>query len=133
MNTKAIKNMSSATTSISRLFTFVGGTTGSWIVNQVHCVAGEPILSPPRVSVISGEIEHLPPESMWALRGITSNERYVVREEKIVLASSRKVWVAPPQNMQRSFPFAKMLLGGHLLRTSGAKSLKLSPITLQLA
>lgn len=107
MNTKAIKNMSSATTSISRLFTFVGGTTGSWIVNQVHCVAGEPILSPPRVSVISGEIEHLPPESMWTLRGITSNERYVVREEKIVLASKQEGLGRPASKHAALIPIRK--------------------------
>jgi hypothetical protein len=99
--------MSSAPSSMSRLFTFLGGTTGSWIVDRVHCVSGEPLLSPPRVSVVSGAIEHLPLDTMWTLRGITSNERYVVREEKTALASQQEGLGRPASKHAALIPIRK--------------------------
>ena len=39
-----------------------------------------------RLDVMAGEVA--PPGAAWALRGITSNERYVTREEKLRLAAS---------------------------------------------
>jgi chlorite dismutase len=99
--------MTPATSSVSRLFTFVGGTTGSWIVDQVHCVAGDPMPSPPRVSVVSGAIEHLSLDAMWALRGMTSNERYVVRDEKTALASKQEGLGRPASKHAALIPIRK--------------------------
>jgi hypothetical protein len=99
--------MSSSPSSMSRLFTFLGGTTGSWIVDRLHCVSGEPLLSPPKVSVISGAIEHLPLDAMWTLRGITSNERYVVREEKTALVSKQEGLGRPASNHAALIPIRK--------------------------
>ena len=43
-----------------------------------------------RVSVVAGPVTHLPQDASWLLRGITSNERYVVREEKSALVSKQE-------------------------------------------
>jgi hypothetical protein len=43
-----------------------------------------------RLSVLSGAVEQLPQDAAWTLRGITSNERYVVREEKSALVSKQE-------------------------------------------
>jgi chlorite dismutase len=99
--------MTPAPASVSRLFTFVGGTTGSWIVDQVHCVAGEPMPSPARISVVSGAIEHLSLDAMWALRGMTSNERYVVRDEKTALASKQEGLGRPASKHAALIPIRK--------------------------
>ena len=72
--------MQSAAASVARLFTFVGGNVGPWRVARVDCVTGEPLPAAERLSVIGGTVAELRHEASWALRGITSNERYVVRE-----------------------------------------------------
>jgi hypothetical protein len=64
-----------------RLFTFLGGETGSWRVTRSIAIAGEPLGTVKRVGVIAGEMP-LPQGASWQLRGVTSNERYVKRGEK---------------------------------------------------
>jgi len=66
----------------TRLFTFAGGETGVWRIVRMETVAGEPIPSAARLDIIPGPISQEPHGAKWLLRGITSNERYVVREEK---------------------------------------------------
>ena len=75
---------------VARLFNFVGGNAGPWRVERVHCVAGEAMPTASRVSVVAGPVTHLPQDASWLLRGITSNERYVVREEKSALVSKQE-------------------------------------------
>lgn len=82
--------MPTAAPSIVRLFNFIGGSTGPWRVDRVDCVAGEPIPTASRVSVVAGTRPQLPHEASWLLRGMTSNERYVVREEKTALVSKQE-------------------------------------------
>lgn len=43
-----------------------------------------------KLSVVSDTVAQLPLGSSWLLRGITSNERYVVREEKTALVSKQE-------------------------------------------
>jgi Chlorite dismutase len=99
--------MPSTTSSLSRLFTFIGGTDGPWIVDRVHCVVGDPILSPPRLSVLSGEVKQLPQDAAWTLRGITSNERYVVRDEKTALVSKQEGLGRPTSMRAALIPIRK--------------------------
>ena len=65
-----------------RLFTFIGGNTGGWRVASIQAVIGESLSVVSRIAVVSGEIKQLPTDAKWLLRGITSNERYVVRSEQ---------------------------------------------------
>ena len=82
--------MTSAAPSVPRLFSFVGGDAGPWCVQRIECIAGETIPAVPAVSVIAGTAVPLVPAPSWLLRGITSNERYVEREEKTALVSKQE-------------------------------------------
>ena len=66
----------------TRLFSFMGGNTGRWRVTEMKVIAGEPLPAARRLAVVSDPAAPSDPHAAWALRGITSNERYVDREEK---------------------------------------------------
>lgn len=82
--------MSATTLTIDRLFNFVGSNTGSWLVERVQSVVGESLPVASRVSVLAGSMTVLPDDAAWLLRGITSNERYVIREEKNSLVTRQQ-------------------------------------------
>lgn len=65
-----------------RLFTFVGGASGSWRVASSVTLAGAPPPALQALEVVSGGLRERPPGATWCLRGIRSNERYVTRTEK---------------------------------------------------
>ena len=71
-----------------RLFCFVGGETGSWRVREMNIIIGAPIKDVKKINVIAGE-PLLPQGAAWLLRGITSNDRYVVRDEKDQLVAKQ--------------------------------------------
>ena len=69
-----------------RLFTFVGGDAGPWEVVSQRAVIGDGLELVDRLRIVPGEV---PDEngSGWILRGVTSHERYVTREEKTKLVA----------------------------------------------
>ena len=79
--------MASPAPPVARLFSFVGGGAGAWRVDRIASVAGESLPKVSRISVIAGDVAQVPQDTSWLLRGITSNERYVIRAEKAALAS----------------------------------------------
>lgn len=66
----------------TRLFSFIGGDTGLWRVTEMEVRVGEPLPAVGRLAIASSAELPSDPQAAWVLRGITSNERYVVREEK---------------------------------------------------
>lgn len=66
----------------TRLFSFIGGDTGLWRVARMDVMAGAPLPAVKRLEIVSGAETPSDPQAAWVLRGITSNERYVVREER---------------------------------------------------
>ena len=66
----------------TRLFSFIGGDTGLWRVAKMEVIVGKPLPAANRLEIASGSETPSDPHAAWVLRGITSNERYVVREEK---------------------------------------------------
>lgn len=82
--------MSVTTPSIDRLFNFIGGNTGPWLVERVQAVVGESLTVVERVSLLAEAMTALPDDAVWLLRGITSNERYVIREEKSSLVAKQQ-------------------------------------------
>lgn len=66
----------------TRLFSFMGGDAGSWRIDAMEAIAGAPLPAAKRLAIVSGQALPSAPQTAWVLRGITSNERYVVREEK---------------------------------------------------
>ena len=65
-----------------RLFSFIGGDTGPWCVTEMKVMAGEPLPAARRLAIAPSSDTPADPQAAWVLRGITSNERYVVREER---------------------------------------------------
>ena len=66
----------------TRLFSFMGGDTGPWRVTKMEVRVGEPLPAARRLEIAAGPEIPSDPPAAWVLRGITSNERYVVREER---------------------------------------------------
>jgi Chlorite dismutase len=76
--------MSNNTT--TRLFTFAGSATGEWLVDRIDCLVGAPIAPAGRLAVHAGPLLEIAQDVSWSLQGITSNDRYVERSEKVALA-----------------------------------------------
>lgn len=65
-----------------RLFTFVGGDSGRWNVISARAIVGEPLPLVAKLDIVNGAVAALPAGAKWSLRGVTSNARYVNRDEK---------------------------------------------------
>lgn len=65
-----------------RLFAFVGGDAGMWRVARMETVVGDSIPEAKRLNIVPGQGFQNDRQASWVLRGITSNDRYVVRDEK---------------------------------------------------
>lgn len=89
----------------TRLFTFVGGSTGSWRVRSQSAFIGEALPSVAFVGVINGLAS--PPAGGWSLRGVTSNDRYVVRSEKQELVSAQQGLGRPEATYAALIPIRK--------------------------
>ena len=71
----------------ARLYGFAGGERGRWRVLGMTAIVGEALSAVPRVEVLAPGEEPAQAGTRWLLRGVTSNERYVVRAEKDELAA----------------------------------------------
>jgi hypothetical protein len=79
-----------------RLFTFVGGKAGGWSVVSIKAVVGDPLPAVDRLDIVTGAVAALPDGGKWMLRGVTSNDRYVTRDEKERLI--KKQGALPPRS-----------------------------------
>lgn len=91
----------------TRLFQFVGGNTGLWRVVEVNNLMGEPLLEVNRLDVVSGSKLESSFDAGWVLRGITSNERYVEREEKNTLVDKQQGLGRPEATCAALIPIRK--------------------------
>jgi chlorite dismutase len=66
--------------------TFVGGAAGTWLVERIEAVTGEPLPPVEHIEVVAGHRT-----GAWALRGVSSHARYVEGVEKARLDA-----VSPP-------------------------------------
>lgn len=73
----------------SRLFTFAGGMKGAWSVVKVRAVIGVTLPVVARLDIVNSPLPLSSEGVKWILRGVTSNERYVTRDEKAVLAAKQ--------------------------------------------
>ena len=69
----------------NRLFSFVPGDSGDWLVRSSNPLRGDGLASASYVSVVPQSDRETPSPNIWNLRGITSNERYVEKSEKLDL------------------------------------------------
>jgi chlorite dismutase len=90
----------------ARLFTFVGGDSGPWRVVKNHAIVGEPLAAVATLEVVSGAVSGSQSVA-WTLRGITSNERYVMRDEKNQLLSKQQGLGRPEATHAALIPLRK--------------------------
>ncbi len=87
--------------------TFAGGDTGSWRVERMETVTGPPLPLVSRIAVIERRNAPLPREAKWFLRGITSHERYVRRNEHAMLVSRQPALDRPEASCAALIPIRK--------------------------
>lgn len=91
----------------TRLFTFVGGASGPWQIASTRTITGKPLAHAARLNVVSGPIIPEPKDANWILRGMTSNERYVTREEKQQLVTKQPSLGRPGATCAALIPIRK--------------------------
>lgn len=91
----------------TRLFAFVGGDSGLWRIVGTETIVGKSLPEAKRLNVISAS--ELQPETNapWVLRGITSNERYVMREEKNEIVVKQQGLARPEATCAALIPIRK--------------------------
>ena len=90
-----------------RLFTFVGGRAGGWSVISVKVIVGDALPAVDRVDIVNGVVATLPDGGKWALRGVTSNERYATRAEKDDLVKKQAALGRPEADHAALIPIRK--------------------------
>jgi hypothetical protein len=90
-----------------RLFTFVGGKAGAWSVVSVKAIVGDPLPTVDRLDIVTGAIVALPDGGKWMLRGVTSNDRYVTRDEKERLVKKQAALGRPEATHMALIPIRK--------------------------
>ena len=68
------------------LTTFRAGNVGAWTIDRLDAVVGEALPQAPRLEVVD-DLDRRPATPAWLLRGFTSNERYVERQERSALTA----------------------------------------------
>lgn len=91
----------------SRLFTFIGGDIGPWRVIKTVAIQGESLPPTNRVEIIAGPVDPAGLSAAWILRGITSNERYVTRDEKDRLVARQQALGRPEATCAALIPIRK--------------------------
>jgi chlorite dismutase len=89
----------------NRSFTFAGGSQGEWRVRGQAAPVGEALAPVDRLTMTTGLIGD--PTAAWALRGITSNERYVERSEKDRLLATQQGLNRPTATYAALIPLRK--------------------------
>ena len=91
----------------ARLFSFVGGVTGTWRVVNISTVVGEPLADVRRLNIVTGAVPELTEGAKWVLRGLTSNERYVTRFEQDQLVARQATLGRPHATSAALIPIRK--------------------------
>ena len=90
----------------SRLFTFAGGESGLWRIARTETIVGKPIPQAARLDIVPGPVPRSH-KAKWLLRGITSNERYVVRSESEQLLAKQPSLGRPEATCAALIPVRK--------------------------
>lgn len=91
----------------ARLFSFVGGRKGPWQSIECRTIAGNPLPAVARVSILKDNIAPGSDGAAWVLRGVTSNERYVTRDEKDELVAKSPALSRPDADCAVLIPIRK--------------------------
>lgn len=91
----------------AQLFSFIGGDTGLWRVAKIRTIRGAALEAVAAVEIVAGRVACAPPQSKWILRGATSNERYVTRDEKNALVNRQENLNRPQATCAALIPLRK--------------------------
>jgi len=91
------------------LVSFVGGTSGSWEVERIEAVKGAPLPGVERLAVVEGTDARPPTGFVWALRGVTSNERYVGVKDRAELVARQQPLGRPDASRAALIPITKTM------------------------
>ena len=94
----------------SRLFSFVGGEIGPWQVVDIQTIIGDTLNIVPRLNIVTGDVAELPDDAKWLLRGLTSNERYIIRQEQDQLSAKQPILNRPQATCAALIPIRKTAL-----------------------
>ena len=72
----------------TRLYSFVAGASGAWRIERMDAIAGSALAGAARLEIVAGN--GAGDTATWVLRGVTSNERYVTRDEKQQLVATQE-------------------------------------------
>jgi len=87
---------------------FVGADAGTWEIERLETVAGEPLARASRLEVLEGpRAGGAVAEAVWVLRGVTSNERYVTGAERRELLSRQESLGRPGSTLAALIPIKK--------------------------
>ena len=89
------------------LVTFAGGTSGSWEVERIEAVNGASLPWIKMLAVVEGRGSRLPKGFVWALRGVTSNERYVAVADRAALVARQQPLGRPGASRAALIPITK--------------------------
>jgi chlorite dismutase len=89
----------------ARLFSFVAGAHGPWRIVHAETIVGAPLTAAARLEIVAGN--DATETAGWVLRGVTSNERYVTREEKQQLVATQQGLGRPASTCAALIPIRK--------------------------
>jgi len=72
---------------MDRLWYFIGGTDGQFRITRTRAVIGQPLPDAPRLLVTQHAAAPL--SAAFSFRGVTSNERYVTKDERATLIAKQ--------------------------------------------
>jgi chlorite dismutase len=91
-----------------RTVSFIGGVTwGRWTVTGIRTVIGEPVGTATHLDVVASSVAHRHHGVAWVLRGVSSNERYVTRDERERLAAVQPLLGRPEATRAALIPIRK--------------------------
>jgi hypothetical protein len=89
------------------LVTFAGGGSGTWEVERIEAVNGAPLPDVERLAVVEGADVGPATGFVWALRGVTSNERYVGVTDRAELVARQQPLGRPDASRAALIPITK--------------------------
>ena len=70
--------------SSDNLFSYIGGSSGSWRITSMKTLSGPALRSATHVEIAHGTVNRPPAGASWILSGVVKNTRFVTREERPV-------------------------------------------------
>ena len=78
-----------------------------WKVTETRTIIGDPLPSVESLNIVAGNIPSPPSGTAWVLHGVSSNERYVTRPEKVQLVAKSPPLGRPESDCAVLIPIRK--------------------------